>query len=226
MSKLFEQCVVCKQDAYLNSENFYWMTSSKCGHKICNGCFNQLYSNKSKTNISKCPMCRIDLKESDWIKGDLLEREMEKDLQKRREVTSRCKRSRNTFATIEEYYDFLEQIDDLVHNFREGIDLENTRNKLDNLAKLCEDQMKLEEKRRLLRIDEADEEFDWQKLKLPSLLDKDKSDQLRNILDLKSFDPKIHPEMKKKIQKASGFSNEFCHSRGFQELKSCFKNFL
>ena len=37
-----------------------------------------------------CPYCRVPLKESDYVKGDLLEREMEKDLDiRKREVTLR-----------------------------------------------------------------------------------------------------------------------------------------
>jgi len=141
-------------------------------------------------------------------------------------LINRCKRARNTFETLEEYYDFLEQIEDIIYNFRENVDLEITRNKLEALARQCEEHARLDERKRMLRIDEADEEFDWNKMKLPNLVNKDKMDQIRSMFDLKNFGPIDNKGIKLKVQRASGFSNELCHERGIQELKSCFSNFL
>jgi hypothetical protein len=188
-----------------------------------------MYGHKSRTTAKACPICKKELKASDYIEGDPFEREMDRDLQKRKEVMGRCKIPRKCFQTIEDYYDFLEKLEDLILNFRESIDMDQTRNSLDSLAKKCEEMMRAEEKKKTLKIEEGDEEFDWGKLKIPTLIEKDKpkTDVLRSMLDLRYFGQSSQlPKIKDKIQKAAGFSNEDCHARGIQELTSSIHNFL
>ena len=68
-------------------------------------------------------------------------------------------------------------------NQREELHKEETRVKFENLAKECEEYARIEEMNRRIII-EKEEEFDETKIKYPNLLNQDKRETIRSILDL------------------------------------------
>ncbi|RVD92726.1 cdk-activating kinase assembly factor mat1 [Tubulinosema ratisbonensis] len=128
-------CPVCKSDSYLNP--LIKLYISPCYHKICESCLNYRYSH----GMAPCYECGIQLRKVNYTSQTFEDLEVEKECRIRKRINKFIKEE-NDFDSLLEYYDYLEEIENLVFELI---------NKNENELNLCIDKLRNEYKERVGR---------------------------------------------------------------------------
>lgn len=138
-----DDCSQCgtRQNAASNMTNtvFQVNTDQKCGHKFCGNCIHDIFVNQGKRQFA-CKVCTalgrscIVKKERLSVKS-LEETEAERDVRVRRRIKGIFNKTEEDFATMDEYRDYDEEVEDIIYNLVHDIDVAETNVKIEKYRK-------------------------------------------------------------------------------------------
>ena len=127
MIDLDEQCPVCKSSRYFNPE-LRFIISTECYHKMCTGCADRLL----KSGPAPCPTqgCKVTIRRHRFREPTFSDLKLEKEVDIRREMAKTFNRREEDFETLRDYNDYLAEVEDMTFNLVNGIDIEETNEKI------------------------------------------------------------------------------------------------
>jgi CDK-activating kinase assembly factor MAT1 len=169
----FALCALCKkkESPWLDASNqnrFQVNTNAQCGHKFCPSCIDQEFNNNKKRQIL-CPLCRTIVTRDKVSRFSLSiplhilyffaklsfksleEIEAERDTAVRRKIATIFNKCEEDFDHVEEFRDYQQFVEDIVFNLVHEIDVEETKQKVEeykaqNLKEMALNQAKAAEK--------------------------------------------------------------------------------
>ena len=135
-----DACANCltKQNAASNMTNtvFQVNTDPKCGHKFCNNCLHENFSNQGKRQFA-CKACATQGRSSTVKKEKLSiksldETEAERDIRMRKRIKAIFNKTEESFATADEFRDYEEEVEDIIYNLVHDINIPATNQKIEN----------------------------------------------------------------------------------------------
>ena len=102
---------MCEEEA---KKEIQFMVSEKCGHTMCQQCFSDAY--KAPDAKHKCFLveCELQMLRKDYQKFEPIERLVSKDNERRMKIKKIYNKTRQDFASEDEYNDYLEEIEDKI----------------------------------------------------------------------------------------------------------------
>ncbi|NWR32162.1 MAT1 factor, partial [Tachuris rubrigastra] len=144
-------CPRCKTTKYRNPS--LKLMVNVCGHTLCESCVELLFVR----GAGNCHECDTPLRRSNFRVQLFEDPAVDKEVEIRKKVLKIYNKREEDFATLDEYNDFLEEIEEIVYNLTNNVDLENTKKKMElyqkdnkeviqkNKLKLTREQEELEE---------------------------------------------------------------------------------
>ncbi|KAI3404908.1 TFB3 [Candida oxycetoniae] len=127
MDDLPDMCPICKTDKYL-SPSMTFLINPECYHKICESCVDRIFSlGPAPCPYPKCGKILRKNKFKQQVFGDL---KIEKEIDVRRKVGGIYNKTQEDFATLEEYNQYLELVEEIVFKLSNGIEVEKTEQDL------------------------------------------------------------------------------------------------
>lgn len=121
-----QMCPRCKTTKYRNPS--LKLMVNVCGHTICDNCVELLFVRGAGT----CPECKTPLRRNQFRVQIFEDSVIEKEVDIRRRVMKDFNKQESDFSTLREYNDYLEDIEHIVYNLTNGVDVEDTRKKIEN----------------------------------------------------------------------------------------------
>ncbi|XP_067634042.1 CDK-activating kinase assembly factor MAT1 [Eurosta solidaginis] len=162
-----QACPRCKTTKYRNPS--LKLMVNVCGHTLCESCVDLLFLKGS----GSCPECLVPLRRNNF-RVQLFEDPMvEKEVDIRKRVLRDYNQKEDDFATLEEYNDYLEEIENIIYNLCNNIDIINTNKRIEayrrenreviqrNKMRMGREECELEE---MLELERAQEEARRQEL--------------------------------------------------------------
>ncbi|KAK6481448.1 CDK-activating kinase assembly factor MAT1-like isoform X1, partial [Huso huso] len=187
-------CPRCKTTKYRNPS--LKLMVNVCGHTLCESCVEMLFIRGS----GNCQECDTPLRKSNFRVQLFEDPAIDKEVEIRKKVLKIYNKNDSDFPSLREYNDYLELIEEIVYNLTNNMDLENTKQMMEqyqrenkeiiqkNKIKLTREQEELEEllamerqeneQRRLLQIKEEKRQVLAKKKNKQALLDELESSQL------------------------------------------------
>ncbi|KAJ3349698.1 TFIIH/NER complex subunit [Allomyces javanicus] len=128
-------CQVCKFSRYLKPN--LKILVSKCNHRICEECIGRVF----KLGKAPCPICGTDLRKQDVIAPVFENLMVDKEVRERRRALRVFNKRREDFASLREYNDFLEMVEDVVFNLVHDVDVEATMERMRKFQRENHDQI-------------------------------------------------------------------------------------
>lgn len=119
------RCPACGTTKYANSN--MRMMVNVCGHSLCESCVELLFIK----GAAKCPTCNVILKRTQFRIRLYDDEAVEKDLEVRRKLLKEIYLREEDFDTLSEYNIYLEMFETFVANLTNGIDVAETRQKIE-----------------------------------------------------------------------------------------------
>ncbi|XP_061854019.1 CDK-activating kinase assembly factor MAT1 isoform X1 [Colius striatus] len=144
-------CPRCKTTKYRNPS--LKLMVNVCGHTLCESCVELLFVR----GAGNCHECDTPLRKSNFRVQLFEDPAVDKEVEIRKKVLKIYNKREDDFASLREYNDFLEEIEEIVFNLTNNVDLENTKRKMElyqkdnkeviqkNKIKLTREQEELEE---------------------------------------------------------------------------------
>ncbi|KAF7662632.1 hypothetical protein LDENG_00231110 [Lucifuga dentata] len=144
-------CPRCKTTKYRNPS--LKLMVNVCGHTLCENCVEMLFVRGS----GNCVQCNTPLRKSNFRVQLFEDPAVDKEVEIRKKVLKIYNKRDFDFSSLREYNDYLEQVEDIVYNLTNNIDVEDTKQKMEqyqrenrdliqrNKAKLTREQEELEE---------------------------------------------------------------------------------
>ncbi|XP_039923403.1 CDK-activating kinase assembly factor MAT1 isoform X1 [Hirundo rustica] len=144
-------CPRCKTTKYRNPS--LKLMVNVCGHTLCESCVELLFVR----GAGNCHECDTPLRKSNFRVQLFEDPAVDKEVEIRKKVLKIYNKREEDFPTLDEYNDFLEEIEEIVFNLTNNVDLENTKKKMElyqkdnkeviqkNKLKLTREQEELEE---------------------------------------------------------------------------------
>ncbi|KTG33356.1 hypothetical protein cypCar_00008508 [Cyprinus carpio] len=144
-------CPRCKTTKYRNPS--LKLMVNVCGHTLCESCVEMLFVRGS----GNCVQCNTPLRKSNFRVQLFEDPAIDKEVEIRKKVLKIYNKREFDFYTLKEYNDYLEQVEDIVFNLTNNIDVERTKQMMEqyqrdnkdiiqrNKAKLTREQEELEE---------------------------------------------------------------------------------
>ncbi|XP_072314455.1 CDK-activating kinase assembly factor MAT1 [Eucyclogobius newberryi] len=144
-------CPRCKTTKYRNPS--LKLMVNVCGHTLCENCVEMLFVRGS----GSCVQCDTPLRKSNFRVQLFEDPAVDKEVEIRKKVLKLYNKRDFDFPSLREYNDYLEQIEDIVFNLTNNIDVENTKQRMEqyqrenrdviqrNKVKLTREQEELEE---------------------------------------------------------------------------------
>lgn len=102
-----------------------------CGHGLCENCVELLFVKGSNA----CPQCNVPLRRVNF-RFQLFENSfVEKEVDIRRKILKDFNKKEEDFSALNEYNDYLEEIENIVFNLTNDIDVEETKKKVEQYKK-------------------------------------------------------------------------------------------
>eukprot|EP00741_Cyanophora_paradoxa_P008396 tig00001307_g8123.t1 len=122
-----EECTVCRNSPYI-TPSLRISVSELCGHKYCETCIERMFP--SGATVQVCKQCGTQLRKSNFKRptGEGMAMGSETFIRKR--VLGAFNKVEADFASLEEYNNYLEMVEDIIFNLVNGIDVE----KMDRLV--------------------------------------------------------------------------------------------
>ncbi|XP_034761846.1 CDK-activating kinase assembly factor MAT1-like isoform X2 [Acipenser ruthenus] len=180
-------CPRCKTTKYRNPS--LKLMVNVCGHTLCESCVEMLFIRGS----GNCQECDTPLRKSNFRVQLFEDPAIDKEVEIRKKVLKIYNKNDSDFPSLREYNDYLELIEEIVYNLTNNMDLENTKQMMEqyqrenkeiiqkNKIKLTREQEELEEllamerqeneQRRLLQIKEEKRQVLAKKKNKQALLD-------------------------------------------------------
>ncbi|XP_014282532.1 CDK-activating kinase assembly factor MAT1 [Halyomorpha halys] len=215
-------CPRCRTTKYRNPS--LKLMVNVCGHSLCENCVDLLFLKGS----GSCPECHVPLRRSNFRVQLFEDPNVEKEVDIRKRVLRDFNKKEDDFATLEEYNDYLEQVEEIIHNLVNGIDTfetnrrieqykkENRESIMKNKVKIGRSELELEElieeekqKEQMRRIGVLREETEVKKRKIrakEALIDELMFSHGNAKEIVKTFQTMEEEEEEKIVEKATHFS--------------------
>ncbi|KAI9779427.1 MAG: TFIIH/NER complex subunit [Geoglossum umbratile] len=124
-------CPVCKSSRYLNP-NMKFLVNPECYHKMCESCVDRIFSH----GPASCPVagCNRTLRKQRFREQTFEDIQVEREVDIRRRVAKVFNRRQDEFETLDDYNNYLEEVETLTFNLLNGIDVSSTEAKLSEYA--------------------------------------------------------------------------------------------
>ncbi|KAH0537499.1 hypothetical protein FGG08_005717 [Glutinoglossum americanum] len=124
-------CPVCKSSRYLNP-NMRFLVNPECYHKMCESCVDRIFSQ----GPAPCPVagCNRTLRKQRFRKQTFEDIQVEREVDIRKRVAKVFNRRQDEFETLDDYNDYLEEVETLTFNLLNGVDVSATESKLTEYA--------------------------------------------------------------------------------------------
>ncbi|KAJ8288970.1 hypothetical protein COCON_G00016290 [Conger conger] len=187
-------CPRCKTTKYRNPS--LKLMVNVCGHTLCESCVEMLFVRGS----GNCVQCDTPLRKSNFRVQLFEDPAVDKEVEIRKKVLKIYNKRDTDFPSLKEYNDYLEQVEELVFNLTNNMDVENTKQIMEqyqrenreiiqkNKVKLTREQEELEElllleqqgseQRRLETLQEEQRQLLAKRKNKQALLDELESSQL------------------------------------------------
>lgn len=187
-------CPRCKTTKYRNPS--LKLMVNVCGHTLCENCVEMLFVRGS----GNCVQCDTPLRKSNFRVQLFEDPTVDKEVEIRKKVLKIFNKRDFDFPSLREYNDYLEQVEEIVFNLTNNIDVDNTKQRMDqyqrenrdiiqrNKAKLTREQEELEElllleqqgneQRRLDALQEEQKQLQAKRKNKQALLDELEQSQL------------------------------------------------
>lgn len=122
-----DMCPICRTDRYL-SPNMNFLINPECYHKICESCVDRIFS----LGPAPCPYpkCGRILRKNRFKKQVFDDINIEREVDIRRRVFSIYNKTEEDFASLKEYNQYLENVENIIFNLTNRIDVEQTDKEL------------------------------------------------------------------------------------------------
>ncbi|KAM4690918.1 CDK-activating kinase assembly factor MAT1 [Rhinophrynus dorsalis] len=152
-------CPRCKTTKYRNPS--LKLLVNVCGHTLCENCVELLFVRGSGT----CQECNTPLRKSNFKVQLFEDPTIDKEVEIRKKILKIYNKREEDFASLREYNDFLEEIEEIVYNLTNNEDLDNTKRKIElyqkenkdtiqrNKVKMSREQEELEEALEVERLE-------------------------------------------------------------------------
>lgn len=122
-----DMCPICKSSRYLNPD-MKFLVNPECYHKMCESCVDRIYS----LGPAPCPYpgCGKTLRKNKFKTQVFEDVGVEREVDVRSRVQKAFNKQQQDFESLDEYNDYLEQIEDMVFNLSNNIDVEETEARL------------------------------------------------------------------------------------------------
>lgn len=102
-----------------------------CGHALCENCVELLFVKGS----SACPECHISLRRGNFRMQMFEDPQVEKEVDIRKKVMKDFNKQEEDFATLREYNDYLEEVENIIANLTNSVEVEATKKKIEQYKK-------------------------------------------------------------------------------------------
>ncbi|XP_030372588.1 CDK-activating kinase assembly factor MAT1 [Scaptodrosophila lebanonensis] len=167
-----QACPRCKTTKYRNPS--LKLMVNVCGHTLCEACVDLLFLKGS----GSCPECNVPLRRNNF-RVQLFEDPMvEKEVDIRRRILRDYNKREEDFGSLEEYNDYLEEIESIVYNLCNNIEIIETNKRIEaykrdnreviqrNKTRVGRDEYELEEMLELERVQEEARKKELEELEL------------------------------------------------------------
>jgi CDK-activating kinase assembly factor MAT1 len=123
-----ESCPVCKSSKYLNSE-FEFKVNPECYHKMCLSCVDRIFAH----GPAQCPIpgCNRTLRKHRFRTQTFEDIRVEREVDIRKRVAQVFNKRQEDFEDLRAYNDYLNDVEDITFNLVEGIDVEDSNDRLE-----------------------------------------------------------------------------------------------
>lgn len=122
-------CPRCKTTKYRNPS--LKLLVNVCGHTLCESCVDLLFLK----GAGACPECNVPLRRSNFRVQLFEDPKVEKEVDIRRRILRDFNKKEEDFVNVEDYNDYLEEIEIIVFNLCNNVDLLNTNKKIEAYKK-------------------------------------------------------------------------------------------
>uniref|UniRef100_A0A0V0GC94 CDK-activating kinase assembly factor MAT1 n=1 Tax=Triatoma dimidiata TaxID=72491 RepID=A0A0V0GC94_TRIDM len=196
-------CPRCRTTKYRNPS--LKLMVNVCGHSLCESCVDLLFLKGS----GSCPECQVPLRRSNFRVQLFEDPVIEKEVDIRKRILRDYTKKEEDFATLEEYNDYLEQVEEIIFNLTNGINTIETNRRIDQYKKENREQI-LKSKMKPGRGE----------LELEELLEVEKQMEQERVNDLAQEEVE---QRRKKIRAKEALIDELMFSHG--DAADILKNF-
>jgi CDK-activating kinase assembly factor MAT1 len=108
-----EVCAIChSKPDFLTERSFRVNGISGCGHKFCSSCIDKQF--RTKVHF-RCPKCQKAVRREQLAYKEIEEVEYERDCEKRIQIKKIFNKIESDFASIEEFLDYEEMVEDIIY---------------------------------------------------------------------------------------------------------------
>ena len=126
---LEEVCPRCRTSNYQNKT--LKLLVNECGHDLCEKCVEHLFIRGS----APCPSCKLVLKKGAFKTKRFEDFNVEREVDIRKRIQKDYNKKDENFSSPAEFNDYLEEIEDIVFNFANNIDVEETKRRVEQYKK-------------------------------------------------------------------------------------------
>ena len=124
-----EVCPRCRTSNYQNKS--LKLLVNECGHEICEKCVEHLFVRGS----APCPSCKLVLKKSAFKTKRFEDSSVEREVDIRKRILKDYNKTEDNFSSLDEFNDYLEDIEEIVLNFANNVDIEETKRRVEQYKK-------------------------------------------------------------------------------------------
>ncbi|KAK9462625.1 CDK-activating kinase assembly factor MAT1-domain-containing protein [Lipomyces oligophaga] len=123
-----EVCPVCKLDTYMNP-SMRFLINPECYHRMCESCVDRIFSQ----GPAHCPYpnCDHTLRKSKFRRPTFSDVAVEREVDIRRRVASVFNKRPDEFESLQEYNDYLEEVETIIFNLVNNVEFSATTQKIE-----------------------------------------------------------------------------------------------
>ncbi|WBW72182.1 transcription factor TFIIK complex ubiquitin-protein ligase E3 subunit, Pmh1 [Schizosaccharomyces osmophilus] len=127
-----EKCPLCRADRYLNP-NMKLLINPECYHKMCESCVDRIFT----TGPAACPTpgCGKILRKAKFREQTFEDAQIEREIDVRRRIAKIFNKGQQDFESLQEYNDYLEEVENLTFNLIYQVDVEETEKRVQQYEK-------------------------------------------------------------------------------------------
>lgn len=118
-------CPQCRTTKYRNPS--LKLLVNVCGHSLCESCVDLMFLK----GAGSCPECGVLLKRNNFRAQIFEDLTVEKEVDIRKKILKDYNKKEEDFETVNDYNDYLEEIENIIFNLVNGIDVEETQKKIE-----------------------------------------------------------------------------------------------
>ncbi|KAJ1983529.1 TFIIH/NER complex subunit [Dimargaris verticillata] len=123
-----DACPICKSSRYLNPN--MKLLVPPCFHKMCEACIDRIFS----LGPAPCPVCQQILRKTNFWTQKFEDLQVERELQIRKRIAKFFNKRTEDFKSLRLYNDYLEEVEELTFNLINGVDVQETEERIQRFA--------------------------------------------------------------------------------------------